>query len=254
MARTDTDRLPDPDGWETVQDWPRYADEIREDIGISDNPDTERLIIFGESGTGKTRALRDTFKGEIELAQDKAREIDREYIRAPIWTVESVNIWPKIKDGFPWDDDDCNPFECFIENEERMRYSIWTGESYEDLKRCSGCPCLKYWPSFEMPIGIDDLQNFTSKQQLRILRYVFEYWPYVAVTIQTPRGFNPGPMPRLEGLQNWLERQLAGSYGANQIEGEAVVRRLFEPGFIPVYMQRKERPIVPEDQQDGEEQ
>ena len=240
MTPTVKDRLPDPEGWEAVQDWPDCADELREDIGIPDDPDTERLIIFGESGTGKTRAMKDTFTTAIEYGQENSREIDREYIRGPIWTAETVNSWLKIKDGFPFSD--CDPLECFMRSGEDLEYSAWAGTSWDDLRNCSNCPCLKYWPSEDMPLGIDDLQNFTSKKQLLILRNVFEYWPKVAVTIQTPRGFNPGPMPGLYRLRNWIEKQLAGSYGNNQIEAEAVIRRLFEPGFIPVYMQRQEHP------------
>ena len=239
MTETEERRLPDPEGWNAVQDWPTSTDKLREQIGIKDEPDTERLIIFGESGTGKTRAMQDTFNWELEYYRKKARDLDRKYIRAPIWTADTLNTWLKL--------DDCkydgrDHLECFMDIANPEYYPFWIAATWDKLRYCAECPCLKYWPSKNMPLGIDDLQNFTSKKNLFVLRNVFEHWPRVAVTIQTPRGFNPGPMPGLPRLRNWIEKQLAGSYGNNQIEAEAVIRRLFEPGFIPVYMQRQEHP------------
>ena len=237
---TEIDRLPDYDGWEAVQDWPECADKLREKIGIKDEPDTERLIIFGESGTGKTRAMRDTFLSVLEEKREDASEHERKYIRAPIWTAYTLDTWIKTDEH----NMACalDPIKCFMKIQDPKYYPNWAMDTWNNLRHCAECECLYYWPSVDMPLGIDDLQNFTSKKHLLVLRNVFEYWPDVAVTIQTPRGFNPGPMPGLPRLRNWIEKQLAGSYGNNQIDAEAVIRRLFEPGFIPVYMQRQEHP------------
>ena len=204
--RDDTyiDRLPDYDGWEVVQDWPERADELREKIGIKDEPNTERLIIFGESGTGKTRAMRDTFLSNLEEGQEDVNECDRKYIRAPIWTADTLNAWLKTDEH----QRACalDPLECFMKVQDPEYYPKWAMDTWDKLRYCAECKCLYYWPSKYMPLGIDDLQNFTSKKQLLVLRNVFEYWPTVAVTIQTPRGFQPES--DLENLQDWLVERL----------------------------------------------
>ena len=69
---------------------------------------------------------------------------------------------------------------------------------------------------------IDDLQEFQSKAHLEFLKEAFdEEWLSICAAVQIPEALPPGD------IKSWMIEQLG--QGRNQIQAEAVVRRLLEP-------------------------
>lgn len=223
MTETNRNRLPDKVGYEKVQEWGNgFWDAELDDKPVAD---TYRLVIVGETGTGKTRAMRDMLLSHETERRKRWKPSEKECVRYPVLSAESFQKWMDIKpDGY----EDCSPLDCFQDCENETM--LW---DYKPGKPCIDCPCLKYLPSADATVGIDDMQDFTSKKHLRYLKTLFEFWMYVVVAIQIPEG-----MPITE-LKPWLLNRLAGYNGQYQLEAEAVLRRLFEvPGLTLVHMRR----------------
>ena len=223
MTETDINKLPDLAGFEKIKDWFIEREKLIEIVPCKSrsfvgrcpvpiewniarlNPPA-RLVIFGVSGTGKTRALD---------AGDKVF-IVRSLLDGAVWTLfhkisyKDITLAEKgCKAGrsafdifFHHCDNDCEHHELCNTEEEYCLHS-------EHGMR----PAL---------FIIDDLQEFQSKAHLEFLKKAFDEGRLsICAAVQIPEALPEGE------LKPWLIEQLG--QGRNRSLAEAVVRRLLEP-------------------------
>ena len=223
MTETDIAKLPDLAGFEKIKDWFIEREKLIEIIlckGSSSagrcpvpiewniarlNPPA-RLVIFGASGTGKTRAL--AAGDEVFSDSERLYEVDSTLCHKISY--KDVTLAEKgCKAGRSAFDLFFRHCDKYCEHHELCK----TEENY----------CL-YLGHGTRPVLfiIDDLQEFQSKAHLEFLKEAFDEESLsICAAVQIPEALPEG------GLKPWLIEQLG--QGRHQSLAEAVVRRLLEP-------------------------
>lgn len=196
MTTFDENKLPDRKGYALIKAW--Y------DQRYGKHHDGARLVIFGPTGTGKTRIL-----GELE-DQGYDERTDT-YFSCVVQTA------------------------ALLENAERLCKEKMDLLTIAATDYCYKCPenaknlgtCKRDsnnradYPEPCDGIAIDDAQDFQTKTLLGYLKAVLDTARPVVVAIQTPEGLH------LADVKAWLVRELGQT--RNTLLAEAVVRRLLEP-------------------------
>ena len=196
MTTFDENKLPDRKGYALIKAW--Y------DQRYGKHHDGARLVIFGPTGTGKTRIL-----GELE--DQGYDERSDTYFSCVVQTA------------------------ALLENVERLckeKMDLFTIAATDYCRKCPendendgtcerGRRNRANYPAPCDGIAIDDAQDFQTKTLLGYLKAVLDTARPVVVAIQTPEGLH------LADVKAWLVRELGQT--RNTLPAEAVVRRLLEP-------------------------
>lgn len=239
MTETDIAKLPDLAGFEKIKDWfierdrllkvftnkDRKFNDAGKLIAIKEWKEWElsppaRLVIFGVSGTGKTRAM----KAGLEVISDSAKWYEpKESIRHSISPKEIQVVEKECKEGRSAFDIFYNLCPGICDYAERCKFV----NHHHMIREC----CYNTSVLFI----IDDLQEFQSKAHLEFLKEAFdEEWLSICAAVQIPEALPPGD------IKPWLIEQLG--QGRNQSQAEAVVRRLLEPENTFLFLKKRSTP------------